>query len=66
MHCASWANLPSNNSLDVLQQTDTNKVTHSKFQGQINGDTMKGKVEKKSWSEENSRTLDREAKRVKE
>jgi hypothetical protein len=50
----------------VLQQTDTNKVTHSKFQGQIRGDTIKGTVEKKSWSEGNSRTLDWEAKRVKE
>jgi hypothetical protein len=50
---------------NVLQQTDTNKFTHSKYQGQISGDTIQGKVEKKSWREEMSRTLDWEAKRVK-
>jgi hypothetical protein len=50
---------------NVLQPIDTNKVTLSKFQGQISGDTIKGTVEKKSWREENSRTLDWEAKRVK-
>jgi hypothetical protein len=49
---------------NVLQPTDTNKVTHSKFQGQISGDTIQGKVEKKSWREEESRTLDWQAKRV--
>jgi hypothetical protein len=50
---------------NVLQPTDTNKVTHSTFQGRISGDTIKGKVEKKSWVDETSRTLDWEAKRVK-
>ena len=50
---------------NVLQPTDTNKVTHSMYQGQISGDTIKGKVEKKSWREETSRTVDWEAKRVK-
>jgi hypothetical protein len=50
---------------NVLQPTDTNMVTYSTYQGQISGDTMKGKVEKKSWHEENSRTLDWEATRVK-
>ena len=50
---------------NVLQPTDTNKVTHSKFLGQISGDTIQGKVEKKSWREEASRTQDWEAKRVK-
>ena len=50
---------------NVLQPTDTNMVTYSTYQGQISGDTMKGKVEKKSWQEENSRTLDWEATRVK-
>jgi hypothetical protein len=50
---------------NVLQPTDTNKVTHSMYRGQISGDSIKGKVEKKSWLEENSRTLDWEAKRVK-
>lgn len=32
---------------NVLQPTDTNKVTQSKYQGQIGGDSIKGKVEKK-------------------
>lgn len=50
---------------NVLQPTDTNKVTYSLYQGQISGDSIKGKVEKKSWLEENSRTLAWEAKRVK-
>jgi hypothetical protein len=49
---------------NVLQPTDTNKVTHSMFQGQINGDTITGKVERKSWLEGASRTVDWEAKRV--
>lgn len=49
---------------NVLQPTDTNKVTLSRYQGWISGDTIKGKVEKKSWLEENIRTLDWEAKRV--
>jgi len=50
---------------NVLQPVDTNKVTHSIFQGQISGDTIKGKVEKKSWRDEASRVLNWEAKRVK-
>ena len=49
---------------NVLQPTDTNKVTLSRYQGWITGDTIKGKVEKKSWLEENIRKLDWEAKRV--
>jgi len=49
---------------NVLQPTDTNKVTHSKFQGQISGDTIKGKVKREYMG--NSRTQDWEAKRVKE
>jgi len=50
---------------NVLQPTDTNKVTYWKFKGQITGDTMTGKVEKTSWQEEGNRTRDWEAKRVK-
>jgi hypothetical protein len=50
---------------NVLQPTDTNKWSHSKYQGTISGDTIKGKIERKSWNMENSRTLDWEAKRVK-
>jgi hypothetical protein len=50
---------------NVLQPTDTNKWSHSKYQGTISGDTIKGKIERKSWNTENSRTLDWEAKRVK-
>jgi len=49
---------------NVLQPTDTNKWSHSKYQGTISGDTIKGKIERKSWNTENSRTLDWEAKRV--
>ena len=50
---------------NVLQPTDTNKWSHSKYQGTISGDTIKGKIERTSWNTENSRTLDWEAKRVK-
>jgi hypothetical protein len=50
---------------NVLQPTDTNKWSHSKYQGMISGDTIKGKIERKSWNTENSRNLDWEAKRVK-
>jgi hypothetical protein len=50
---------------NVLQPTDTNKVTRSTFQGRISGDTIKGRVEKKSWAYETNRALDWEAKRVK-
>ena len=49
---------------NVLQPTDTNMVTHSVFQGQISGDTIKGKVEREYMG--NRRTQDWEAKRVKE
>ena len=49
---------------NVLQPTDTNKWSHSKYQGTISGDTIKGKIERNSWNTENSRTLDWEAKRV--
>lgn len=49
---------------NVLQPTDTNKVTHSVFQGQISGDLIKGKVEKEYMG--NSRTQAWEARRVKE
>jgi len=49
---------------NVLQPTDTNLVTHSVFQGQIRGDTIKGKVEREYMG--NRRTQDWEAKRVKE
>lgn len=48
---------------NVLQPTDTNKVTQSRFRGQIEGGTIKGKVERISWTGY-SRTLDWEAKRV--
>ena len=48
----------------VQQPTDTNKWSHSKFQGAISGDTMKGKVERESFMT-SLRTLDWEAKRVK-
>jgi hypothetical protein len=51
---------------NVLQPTDTNKVTLSKYQGQISGDAIKGTVEKKSWMEDSSRTNDWEATRVKQ
>jgi hypothetical protein len=50
---------------NVLQPTDTNKVTRSTFKGKIHGDTIKGKVEKKSWQEQLNRTQDWEARRVK-
>lgn len=50
---------------NVLQPTDTNKWSHSKYQGTISGDTIKGKIERNSWNAENSRTLDWEARRVK-
>jgi hypothetical protein len=50
---------------NVLQPTDTNKWSHSKYQGTIRGDTIKGKTERTSWTTENSRTLDWEARRVK-
>jgi len=50
---------------NVLQPTDTNKWSHSKYQGTIRGDTIKGKTERTSWNTENSRTLDWEAKRLK-
>jgi hypothetical protein len=50
---------------NVLQPTDTNKWSHSKYQGTISGDTIKGKIERKSWNTENSRTLDWEGRRVK-
>jgi hypothetical protein len=49
---------------NVLQPTDTNKVTHSVFKGQLSGDTIKGKVEREYMG--NRRTMDWEAKRVKE
>jgi hypothetical protein len=48
---------------NVLQPTDTNKWSHSKFQGTISGDTIKGKVEQQSYMG-NNHTLDWEAKRV--
>ncbi len=50
---------------NVLQPTDTNKVTLSKYQARITGDSMKGKVEKKSWRDEYSRTQDWQATRLK-
>ena len=50
---------------NVLQPTDTNKVTQSMFHGRLSEDTIKGQVEKKSWREEGNRTLDWEAKRIK-
>jgi len=49
---------------NVPQPTDTNKVTISKFQGTISGDTIKGKVERDSYLG-HQHTLDFEAKRVK-
>ena len=48
----------------VLQPTDTNKWSHSKFQGTISGDTIKGKIERESFMT-SPRTLDFEAKQVK-
>ena len=48
---------------NVLQPTDTNKWSHSKFQGTISGDTIKGKVERQSYMG-NNHTLDWEARRV--
>jgi hypothetical protein len=50
---------------NVLQPTDTNKWSHSEYRGKISGDIIKGKIERKSWNTETSRTLDWEAKRVK-
>jgi hypothetical protein len=50
---------------NVLQPTDTNKVTHLKFHGVLSGDTIKGKIEKKSWLVQTNRTQEWEAKRVK-
>jgi hypothetical protein len=47
----------------VRQPTDTNKWSHSRFQGAINGDTIIGKVERESFMT-GRRTLDFEAKRV--
>jgi hypothetical protein len=47
----------------VRQPTDTNKVSISKYQGTISGDTIKGKVERHSFMG-GDRTLDWEAKRV--
>ncbi len=49
---------------NVLQPTDTNKWVHSKFQGTISGDTIKGKVERGSFMGD-SHTLGWEARRVK-
>ena len=49
---------------NVLQPPDTNKMTHSKFQGKISGDTIKGTVERESTTTGTVRTLDWEAKRV--
>jgi hypothetical protein len=49
---------------NVLQPTDTNKWSHSTYQGTISGDTIKGKIERQSYLG-NSHTLDWEAKRVK-
>jgi hypothetical protein len=48
---------------NVRQPTDTNKWSHSKFQGTISGDTIKGKVDRESFMT-GPRTLDFEAKRV--
>ena len=48
---------------NVLQPTDTNKWSHSKYQGTISGDTIKGKIERQSYLG-NNHTLDWEAKRV--
>jgi hypothetical protein len=49
---------------NVLQPTDTNKVTHVVFKGKISGDTIKGEFEKQYM--DNSPTKDQwEAKRVK-
>jgi hypothetical protein len=48
---------------NVLQPTDTNKWSHSKFQGTISGDTIKGKIERHSYMG-NNHTLDWEAKRM--
>lgn len=47
----------------VLQLPDTNYMSHWKFQCTINGDVIKGKVEKES-SMAGSRTQDWEARRV--
>jgi hypothetical protein len=49
---------------NVLQPPDTNKMMHSKFQGKISGDTIKGTVERESTTTGTVRTLDWEAKRV--
>ena len=48
---------------NVLQPTDTNKWSHSKYQGTISGDTIKGKIERQSYLG-NNHTLGWEAKRV--
>ena len=48
---------------NVLQPTDTNKWSHSKYEGTVNGDTIKGKVERDSYMG-NKRTMDFEARRV--
>ena len=48
---------------NVRQPTDTNKVSISKYQGTISGDTIKGKVERHSFMG-GDRTLDWQAKRV--
>jgi len=47
----------------VQQPTDTNKVSHSKYQGTISGDTIKGKLERHSFTG-NDHMLDWEAKRL--
>jgi hypothetical protein len=49
---------------NVRQPTDTNKWSHSKYQGTLAADTITGKVERESHMT-GSRTLDFEAKRVK-
>ena len=49
---------------NVLQPTDTNKWSHSKFHGTISGSTINGKVDKESWIANTRRTLDFQAKRV--
>ena len=48
----------------VLQPPDTNRMTHSKFQGQISGDTIKGRVERESTMTGTVQTLEWVAKRV--
>jgi len=47
----------------VLQPTDTNKWSHAQYQGAVNGDTIKGTVERDSFTG-HKHTLDFEAKRV--